>query len=255
MPATVDYSSALLKLERAKAHLAELDDAVLGYLSQHRYRISVVQDFETGQAGFEFALKEPPPVGLAPIIGDCVHSLMCALDYTISAIAMASGRSANDTGFPFGHDAAHLDKRIKDKARKAGAEAMRLCADLKPYPGGNDALVALHGLDLIDKHRLLLGVAATGDFSGRYIERVGQPETSIASRVYFLGDEPQFVPAPPGLEGQVPFEVGLAVEVVFPPDTPLAGKPCVASLHKLVRIVGKVVKLFQSRVPSVAPSP
>lgn len=244
-----DYTGAVLKIERAQIHIAELDYAVFRYLRQRRYSISVIQDFETERAGFELALKEPPPLEIGVMLGDAIHNLRAALDYVIAANALAAGKSAKGTAFPIGRDRADFEDRALEDARKAGVEAVAVCTDLKPYRGGNDALVDLHALDIVDKHRLLIGIAAAGHFGGRYLKRLGEPQVSIEQRVHFLGPEPQFVPAPAGYEGQVPFEIGLAVEVVFPPDGPMGGAPCVAALAELASIVRGVVKTFQERCP------
>jgi hypothetical protein len=244
-----DYTGALLKIGRAQTHMAELDYAVFRYLRQRRYSISLIQDFETDRAGFELTLKEAPPLEIGVMLGDAVHNLRAALDHVIAANALAAGKTAKGTAFPIGKDRADFEQRALDSARKAGPEAIAVCTDLKPYRGGNDALVDLHELDIVDKHQLLIGVAAAGHFGGRYLKRLGDPQISIGHRVHFFGPEPQFVPAPTGYEGQIPSEIGLAVEIVFPPDGPMGGMPCVATLVELADIVKGVVETFKSRCP------
>lgn len=244
-----DYTGALLKLERAQTHLGELDYAVFRYLRQRRYSITLIQDFETERAGFELTLKEPPPPQIGVILGDAIHNLRAALDHVIAANALAAGKTAKGTAFPIGKDCTDFEQRALDSARKAGPEAVAVCSELKPYRGGNDSLVDLHELDIVDKHRLLIGIVAAGHFGGRYLKRLGEPQISIGRRVHFLGPEPQFVPAPAGYEGQIPSEIGLAVEIVFPPEGPMGGVPCVAALVELAEIVKGVVETFRARCP------
>lgn len=250
--AIVDYSGARVKIQRAKTHIAEFDYTVFTYLRCQPYRSRQIVDTETGEAGFKIALKQPFPVEAAAALGDAVHNLRAALDHLIAAAAITHGRSANDTAFPFAASQQDfIDKRLKDKARKAGPVAMTLCEELKPYPGGNDSLVGLHALDLIDKHRLLLAAVAAGDFFARFLPRLGQPQVVIEHRVYFLGNVPQFVPAPPGREFDHPFEIGLRLEIVFPANGPFAGIPCLTTLNELTNIVEGVVELFALRLPAV----
>lgn len=245
----VDYSGVLMKLDRAQEHLQKLDYLVFTWLRGNHYKIVQEANFETERYGFYISLKKPIPAEIPSILGDVVHNLRVSLDHIVSACAIANGKSFTDTGFPFGRDANDFKKRLKDKARKAGDAAMILIAELKPYPTGNDALVGLHNLDLIDKHRILIAVAAAGDFRYRHIPRPDLPAFEEESRVYFLDSEKQFIPTRPGYELETPFEIGLALDIVFPAAGPFGNMPCVAALRELLKYLREIVGLFQKRCP------
>ena len=241
----VDYSGALLKLQRAETHIGEVDYLVFRYLRQQPYRIRQEADFETEKYEFFISLTKRLPLELPLAIGDAAHNLRATLDYLIAACAIANGRTPNDTAFPMGSDRVDFEKRLKDKARKAGEVARNIIRDLKPYPGGSDALVDLHQLDLIDKHRRVVAVAGAGDFRFRHLRRVNSPQVIIEDRVHLLGDGECFVPAAKGHETDFPSEIGLTVAVIFPGDGPFGNMPCVRALNETAALVREILQRFQ----------
>ncbi len=248
--ATVDYSGALLKLERAEAHIADLDFLIFTYLRRQAYKIAQIVDLETGKAGFEITLKELPPAIMSGVLGDAIHNLRAALDITISAIALARGERIDRTYFPFAKFRDDIDGMIEKRASAAGDEAMQICRELCPYKGGNDALWALHQTDIIDKHQTLIVGAAVGDF------RYGLLPQGPANKIYMdafchhLSLEPYFVPGIEGREFEHPFEIGLSVEIVLPASAPEGGKPVIAVLNEFRRVVSGVIQQFQARCPT-----
>jgi hypothetical protein len=245
----VDYSSALLKVERAHLHVTKLDFLLYTYLRRHAYRIVQKIDYQTGKHGFEITLKEQPPVGAALLLGDAIHNFRAALDHTISAVAAANGHAMDETRFPFAKSAANIEQAIKRGAALAGDTAMQICRELKPYPGGNEALWGLHTADIADKHRSIIPAAAYGNFQFRLLPNSHQPGIGMEVPIYPLGDEPNFIPAIEGREHEHPSELGLSLNVIFPNDGPLGGYPMVATLYEVGRLVQCVVDEFRKRVP------
>lgn len=245
----VDYSGARLKVERAKAHIAEVEREVAAFLGRRPYRIVQELNLEIERFAMLVSLTRPLPVMIPVIVGDAVHNLRTALDHALCAIVAAEGKTIRDTTFPFAKLDADFEEVLKRKARKAPAPAKQACRDIKPYPGGNDLLVALHELDLMDKHQLVLTMAAAGTFNAQYIERDGKPEHRIAHRVHYLGAETEVIPLPEERSSDVPFEISLTVEVVFGPDTPCAGEPCVLTLCDLTVAVENALMLLHAACP------
>lgn len=245
----VDYSSALLKIERALVHIRELDFLVYTYLRRRTYRIVQKIDFETEKHGFEITLEERPPADTSLHLGDAIHNLRTALDHTISAIAAANGQPIDGTYFPFARDRSAIEKMIRNRAGLAGEVAMQICRELKPYPGGNDALWGLHCADIADKHQAIIPTAAYGNFQFRLLPNSHQGGVRIEVPTYPLGDEPYFVPAVEGREYEHPSEIGLGLNVIFPLGGPLGGYPIVSTLYELHRLVGDATRQFQERIP------
>lgn len=207
-------------------------------------------DFQSQQFGFEVALNEMPPTEINPILGDAIHNLRAALDLCVSAIASARGGNVEKTAFPFakfGGD--KVEKKIVHDVHEAGDEAMQVCRDIKPYPGGNDALWGLHQADIADKHRSLIVTAAMGSFGIRYLPKAPSRPVEFDIDIHYLGLESNFVPAPKGSEFETPAQFGLSIQVVFPIDGPLAGYPVVPTLYALLADVRWIVQQFQLRCP------
>ena len=250
MERKVDYSGALLKLQRAETHIREVDFLVYHFLRRHNYRISQKADFQNGQFGFEVALNEMPPVEISPVLGDAIHNLRSALDVCVTANAASHGGDKESSYFPFAkHGGKDIELMIRKRAGEAGDEAMQICREAKPYPGGNDALWGLHKADIADKHQTIIVTAAFASFQVKFVPPSPRRPISIEAPIYYLGLEPSFVPSPEGCEFQHPSEFGLSVQVVFPIDGPMAGYPVVATLYELLTEVRWLVEQFQARCP------
>ena len=117
MERKVDYSGALLKLQRAETHIGEVDYLVFRYLRQNPYRIRQEADFGSGKYGFYISLTKRLPPEISGAIGDAVHNLRATLDYLIAACAIAVGKSPNDTAFPTASDRLDLEKRLKEQKK------------------------------------------------------------------------------------------------------------------------------------------
>ena len=250
MDRKVDYSGALLKLQRAQTHIREVDFLVYYFLRRHNYHIRMKTDLETGEFGFEISLNEMPPIEISPFLGDALHNLRSALDICITANVAARGGDTESSYFPFAkHGGRDIEALIVKRAGGAGDEAMKICREAKPYPGGNEALWGLHKADITDKHQSIIVTAAFGSFRVKFVPPSTRRPISIEAPVYYLGLEPSFVPGPEGCEFEMPSELGLAVDVVFPANGPMAGYPIVATLYELLGDVDWIVRQFQERCP------
>lgn len=245
----VDYSGALLKLERAEEHLAHLDYLIFRFLRAQPYLIDQKIDLQTGKAGFYISMQELPPREISAVLGDTIHNLRSALDIAVCAIAADRGERLDRTYFPSAKRKDGWLDQVISKAELAGDEAMQVCREQNAYPGGNDALRGLHEADIIDKHQALIVAPAVGDFSYILLPTGPNNRVHIEATIQYLGLEPYFVPSPEGREFEHPFEIGLSVEIVFPDGTGLAGKPVVAAITQIARNVGQVIQQFQDRCP------
>jgi hypothetical protein len=93
------------------------------------------------------------------IIGDAIHNLRAALDHaTYEMITLAGTVPSKWVRFPFRDTKDELKAALNGSdIRIGGAWFVDLIVDnIKPYKGGDDLLCALHELDIVDKHRLLI---------------------------------------------------------------------------------------------------
>jgi hypothetical protein len=251
------FSGPLIKIARARKHLAELEAEIAAFLSTERVHwidrrriTSRALDWLTSQAraltrrsaGAEsggvpespIELRiQLPPEDLSAIIGDVVHNLRSALDLTACDMVRAvEGKDANveRVYFPFCRGAEDLETTIRLRQfHRAGERAVELLRGLKPYRGGNAALRAIHDLDIQDKHSALV-FAKT---------RVAIP---IISKLNDDGTPHISFPRNPRATWKV--------TVIFPPGSVLAGQEIIPTLHQLVELALGVVEAFRAHANS-----
>jgi hypothetical protein len=107
----------------------------------------------------------------------------------------------------------------------AGDEAVSLLRRLKPYPGGNIALRAIHDLDIRDKHTSLIPTPMA----------VGSPVLSrwdddSTPNLTIVGD------------ATAPSQLTLA----FPANGPLAGQEILPTLQSLIELTAGIVEAFRT---------
>ena len=95
------FDSALLKVERAKGHIADLQSTFETFVQAHRNPLRINRDPETGAMSAEVHFGDPIPSSLALILGDAVHNLRTALDHaTWELFGLYSGAQDKTTQFP-----------------------------------------------------------------------------------------------------------------------------------------------------------
>ena len=95
------------------------------------------------------------------IIGDAIHNLHTALDLAVCEIVRDKFGAASTkyVKFPFDESRNQLIARLKQgQITKASSAIHDLIVGIEPFKGGNDTLYALHELDILDKHMLLIPV-------------------------------------------------------------------------------------------------
>lgn len=172
------FAGPRLKIERAKHHITDLNFK-LDAFARDVHTITVNYDPQRGYDVLEIVPIKKFPDEFGLIVGDALHNLSAALDFTINDVVYARlGKWDDFTKFPFFETKRKLECAINpapiSQASKAAVDF--IMDTVKPYRGGNDALWALHDLDIIDKHRLLLPVIDIKAIKGIRVEgERGQP--------------------------------------------------------------------------------
>lgn len=146
---------ARIKLARAARHLDELREAT------HRYLES--RPFHVVRNGTVYSVKivQTVPPEWGAIVGDVVHNLRSALDLLAWQLVEAGGGTpSRDTCFPVSQAPNTSESSLQRALAGASPSAFRFIRRLKPYPGGNETLVRLHAVDIVDKHHVILVVGA-----------------------------------------------------------------------------------------------
>jgi hypothetical protein len=156
--------SALLKIKRAEKHHSELSAL---FKKKKPFSYFLETNCKTGQRA-TFAKRNVAVVNdAAIIIGDIVHNLRSAIDHTYwnctSNFAKSEGEKKN-IQFPITSTEEAMQKSILPGLPKRVSESFsNSLASLKPYrDNGNKLLCAIHDLDVMDKHKLLI---PTGNFT------------------------------------------------------------------------------------------
>jgi hypothetical protein len=233
------FDSPRLKICRAGSHITELNRLLDEFVSQK----PVVIVAKLG--GFSFEVQKPFPKDIPLTIGDAAHNLRTALDLLAGDLVHLNGKSTKGVYFPFANDEIGLDEQIKDKHfDRAAADVIDLLKTLKPFKGGDDLLRALHDLDILDKHQLI--VPAIGGGTAKHVtltfpdgRKQGIANISGAmNQMDFGGYPPGTVIEAGSIEPLVIFGHGSPI--------PLVGTPVFESLQKLAKTTLGVVETFEA---------
>jgi len=241
----VPFTDARAKIDRANSHIKSIKTCVATL--HQTATVTVETDHDSGCETLKHDFADTSALkDIALVLGDAVHNLKCALDYTwlqtIEKVAPGN-----------------VDDRAKFPVRKMLCE-MRgylehskidvLCPNLfefimgtiQPWDGGNLAIWPIHNFDNRDKHRLLIPVLTQGHIDGIEV----QDEHGEKWPGFGVGDfqlPPYFITFRKGLHvckmGTLRASIGVNDEksgcFMHIPDT----------LVEYSRILSKVVELFE----------
>ncbi|WP_457321357.1 hypothetical protein [Stenotrophomonas sp. P5_B8] len=220
------------KLQRAGAHILEVERAIAAYFATDWCSRDLTCDAD-GKYNLSVVMRGEP-AGLNVALGDAIHNLRACLDLLAVEVVKLNGGSSKGVYFPFADAAENLEATIKGrKWDRAAPEDVEIVRALRPYTGGNQLLRALHDLDIQDKH---LSLIPNGAFLASGGVRVRQDENG----------------KPVGFdEGKLEFELDPTstptAAFVFQDDSAFPGEEVTAVLRRLANLVAEVVDKFAAR--------
>lgn len=157
---------ARLKIERADKHISDIELRVASLEKSLAVTAHVNPDI-----GYEFIKcdfkdvkdRDTAANKLAPILGDAIHNLKCALDHvwfeTISRLV--AGDWERFSKFPIYPTIDLLENELRKLKIDFFAHNFYnlIVTKIQPYDGGDFAIWTIHELDIRDKHRLLIPVS------------------------------------------------------------------------------------------------
>jgi len=256
------FEASDLKIARTKKHLQELDAEITSFFSTKPFRL-VVEPWELNEKlgyvthAWVVRISGMLAPTVSTIIGDIFHNLRTSLDVLACDLVRIAGKSDKGVYFPFCDDATGLPEMIKRRnLHRAGPEVVKIISDLKPYRGGNDALRAIHDMNILDKHRALVPVIAGGASPAAMIGfNPAQPTNvpSIKSKIHrdgqYLVVMPPVSNLPPGTELFAEWVIIFGTEA-----GPLAGCEVIKTINHLMHLTESIVQLFRTRFPGPYPS-
>ena len=160
-----------LKIIRAQEHLDALDRENKAYMDSDSYEIVYERDGERSRHVYRFHVRQPPPLRLSILMGDCLYNLRSGLDHLAwQLVLLNDGTPTTRTDFPIFKDEPVFREHKKNKRAPTGVvggvsqQAAALIERLQPYnrtdgpPEGHPHWV-LHHLNNVDKHRRLSLIA------------------------------------------------------------------------------------------------
>ena len=247
----------LLKVDRAKKHINELDRVLTAYLVKRPFRWSSMPDTKPGEVRYFIEQEKPIPDDVALIIGDAAHNLRSALDLLCFAMVGAKTPRPWDVQFPFTRKPDAVIGAIAQRQIKfAGDDVQRAIVALKPYPDGHPWLYELHQLDVGDKHKLIITIGSTAVMSAAELNAfVAAPlidltaevarnmriRWPVSTSITVIGDPNRFGTSRHERRAQNKSNLQAPFEVVFGPKQPFADQAVVPQLRQLAIGIADIV--------------
>jgi hypothetical protein len=153
------FADPLLKIERAREHVAALNEKINAYLLKRPFRAVVRQQPYLCELQLAVETKLPIPKELSLIIGDVVHNLRSSLDIMMFGLIGHKVSRPEKLYFPFPKKDTReaIEGAITGaQVHLAGPRIVAAIKSLEPHPNGKYGLYGLHELDVTDKHKLIL---------------------------------------------------------------------------------------------------
>jgi hypothetical protein len=236
-----DLLDALASVEWAAAQLPTLENRFKLWGESGAFQL-VGDDShpETGKHFIKLRVTEPFPRIANAEVGAIINSTRSSLD--LLAVAVAKRYSVlhwNSMYFPIAADAAEFARggyKGHELIKALPADASQIFESLKPYAGGNDALVALHALDIMRKHQRLIDVRIVP--SGGVFVSPGMgfppvwPDFKDGAIVAWTP-----IGAPQG-------QLQVALDITFDEASLLPNKPVVSALGELAALAQDIIMRF-----------
>lgn len=249
----------LLKIERAKKHILDLEAERDSFFQTKPYRFRFESNPQTRERTYYLAEAKPIPRHFSLIIGDAINNLRSALDhvaYHLVCVGTGNVKSFPDAKFPIGGSSTEYRSQRDRAVKGMRQDAIEAIDALEPYKGGTgEYFWHLARLNNHDKHRLL--VTAWSSFEGHSAFRSdreflakfhgGEAESYVGAfmaptiRIFPLkaGDKLFTVP-----ESEVDENMNFLLSIAFAEPEIVKGNPVLETLHEMTNLVRKVIFEF-----------
>ena len=249
-------SGPALKLKRAKHHIEDYIAQAEVIYKRNGPSFFVEDNPSTRERALCINIDTSVPDHFSLIIGDAIHNLRSALDHlTWDIVNPHNPPRPNEVQFPFCRKQESFESALAHRQiALAGKEIVDKFSALKPYPGGDELLYALHQLDIADKHQLIVPVVTMPGFDLLKVRDVvpSAPDIEIRNRGFTNIAKDKRL-AVWGYDPRIPFEipkkgkdVDVIIQIMFEVGQTLSGKSVSASLRSLAITVENAIKSFSS---------
>jgi hypothetical protein len=248
----------MMKIERAKHHIDDLNRQAAKFFEQAPCSFVFVRDFKARQCATRFEQRKAIPEEFGLLIGDAVHNLRSALDLACWRLVSPRCTDPDRVQFPFCKTANGFESVIKSRqVNLAGPKVVDAIRDLKPYPGGNDDLYGLYRLDIEDKHKILIPTVSAATLDNLSVPNLdtSTPAFQMMKRAAFIGLEHKkeivrFEREPPPRRHRHAFEkeqdIGGAFTIAFGKGLPFEMLPTIPALVAMTDAAVEAVEALDS---------
>jgi|ERR1035438_5167951 hypothetical protein len=240
------FGYALLKIERANKHIAEIEERIR--VSSYDHGPSVHINMQTGEKVLNCAHTDwKLAADLALIVGDAIHNLHSALDIAwVEIVRKLSPKGPSKyTRFPADPEGTRekLESTLVKSAEipRSNAVCDLMLDRIKPYKGGDADLLLLNSFDINDKHQLLIPLVTVAGVRGIELEhedgRVEILDIILTRRQGFS----QTIP----LETKLKNHGQTAFQVTFRETTTLNDSEVIPTLKRFASKVTQIVRVLQ----------
>lgn len=157
------FGSCWQKLSRARKHADDLSREIQDFWGAEPCHLEPVDGGPANLMRVRVRHLSPLPATISMTAGDAAHNVRAALDHFAWAAVSPSGRSTG-TCFPIRSSAARdlgsWRQQVERQLKGASPALISAVTAMEPWDGGQDeSLWAVHELDRVDKHRLVLSAA------------------------------------------------------------------------------------------------
>lgn len=249
------FRQARVKLKRARRHILEVQTASRELPRKSPYQFVVGANQRTGNLQLIFISHNPLPLEFSAAVGDAVHALHTIFDYAAVGLTAAPIGKGNPhyAGFPTGEDQTKFLKASQDKMAGAPVEALQIIEALEPYGDDPHSLRALHQLDILDKHKMIVPAVSAMTIDGMKIN-VGGKDYILQSTDFEANDDGSNLNATVDIPYNPQTEFiskgsNLSFKVVFGKGQPLEGRPIAESLIGLADTAEHFINECEGKFP------
>ena len=241
------FGHALLKVERANKHIADIDKRLLASSDTNGPCMHLYG--KTGEQFIYYGLTDRKlRSDIALMVGDAIHNLHSALDIayreTIRVLS-PDGFNTERTKFIVGNNRKHLESSLTKTAKISANSPMFdfLVERAKSYKGeGGDAdICAIHDLDIDDKHHLLIPILTVVGIDGVELEN----EDGTIDHFTIAITRPNVYRAQVRLGSKFKNHGKVRFQVTFREGTPTHNLEVVPTLLRFSRKTLQIVKILQ----------
>lgn len=257
--------AARLKMDRAETHLHEVSEIIRDFMATNPYSMEATFDADDHRHTFRIKAGQIPKT-LSVVVGDCIHAFRSALDLMAVELTQEGLRRKNqdmsrtifdNAGFPIFATKELFAEKGMSKAKHWPSVAQDLLKTLEPAKDGGHEwslpVWQIHQLDILDKHKLLIPVAALfgGEnffvgFSEETVRKKGtvhariQPGPLVERKFPIQDGEIYFTVWSEHSELQ--YEMGGHIDIAFGQKDIIEGAPITETLVNFGNIVNSIIE-------------